>query len=59
MDSYNDHIELRERVLISKKLDKVGHGITTYDFPCLRSYKLCYWSDNEPEASETYITLQG
>ena len=57
MDSYNDHIELRERVLKSKKLDKVGHGITTCDFPCLRSSQLCYWSDNEPEASERYITL--
>ena len=33
---YNDYIELRERVLMSKKLDKVGLEPTTFGFPCLR-----------------------
>ena len=57
MQSYNDYIELRERVLMSKKLDQVGLEPTTFDFPCLRSYQLSYWFDNGPEASETYITI--
>ena len=51
------YIELRERVLMSKKLDQVGLEPTTFGFPCLRSYQLSYWSDNGPEASETYITI--
>ena len=51
------YIELRERVLMSKKLDQVGLEPTTFGFLCLRSYQLSYWSDNEPEASETYITI--
>ena len=57
MQSYNDYIELRERVLMSKKLDQVGLEPTTFGFPCLRSYQLSYWSDNGPGASETYITI--
>ena len=40
MQSYNDYIELRERVLMSKKLDQVGVEPTTFGFPCLRSYQL-------------------
>ena len=39
-------IELRERVLKSKKLDQVGLDTTTFGFPCLRSYQLSYCSDN-------------
>ena len=50
MQSYNDYIELRERVLMSKKLDQVGLEPTTFGFPCLCSYELSYWSDNGPEA---------
>ena len=57
MQSYNDYIELRERVLMSKKMDQVGLEPTTFGFPCLRSYQLSYWSDNGHEASETYITI--
>ena len=57
MQSYNDYIELRERVLMSKKLDQVGLETTTFAFPCLRSFQLSYWSDNGTEASETYITI--
>ena len=43
--------------MISKKLDQVGLEPTTFDFPCLHSYQPSYWSDNEPEASNTYITI--
>ena len=42
---------------MSKKLDQVGLEPTTFGFPCLRSCQLSYWSDNGPEASETYITI--
>ena len=42
---------------MSKKLNQVGLEPTTFGFPCLRSYQLSYWSDNGPEASETYITI--
>ena len=42
---------------MSKEMDRVGLETTIFGFPCLRSYKLTYLSDNVTEVFEIVHTI--